>query len=515
MLFLGVLYISMLFGLAYVANKLSNSLKTHFNELDETLCLQRNMDTEESIFKSVNDNCLRNKIDTDKKVLVCCTGDNKSMALLAIVSNIFGSINTNVLFINHHENNVLNMFIHDICDHNGFKFFNYNYDYEENIKKFRYNKINEICKKNDISYVFEAHTIENFCNLILHNYFSGETTFDSQSSIYNPFYNLTEEVVDRFIDKYSIPIDENMIHFTYSCLKLKNILTDINNIFGLVYPKWRQNLVRTYIKNNINEDNFINTNIIINTQCSLGNYGFIYYHDSNKTSFEMYKTIINRLCLEYNKEISSADIEGMYNNTNTCVFTEKLNTMCDEFIHKLDNINPTEFMIALINDIISDEVSDSTDASDMELVEVEDADEAVEVEDADDEDDEEEDADDEEEEDAAVEDEEEDAAVEIDEKAASVEDEEEAAKVDNEEEAAKVDNEEEAAKVDNEEVEDKSALDEPNKEKTITFPLIAVDLTQDKYIYYIVNSKDVDFNKHLLDGILHFTIVDNKFKFYI
>ncbi len=502
MLFLGVLYIGMLSGLAYYANIISNKLEEEREPIEETFSLNRSIDKDNIVFKSVNENCIRinQGIDIDnKKILVCCTGDNKSMALLTCIANIFGSDNTYVLLINHHKNTTLKMFVHDICDYNEFKFFNYDYDdlcfnNSDNLKKFRETKINEICKKHDIAYVFEGHTIENYSNYILHNFFAGKTfnNVNYYNATQKPFLNLTDIIIDDFIYSYNIPIDDNMTHVQFSSFKVKNFFSDIDKTFKILYPDWRYNLVRAYnATNNIINENSSNINVIINSQCNLGDFGFIYYHDLSKISYGVYKIILDTLCDEYNMEhFSDYCMENMYNknDTNTYKFTEELSVKCNDFINKLtkdSNVNPHTFMSSLVNVLIDESDDDASDIGSND-----------------------------EESDIGSNDEESDIGS-NDEESDIGSNDDESEVCSNDEESDKMED------INDEPSENKAEQDNISIEKNddlndIEYPLIAVDLTNE-YTYKIVNNKiasEIDFNRQLIEGVLHFTVVNSKFKFF-
>ncbi len=522
MLFLGVLYISVLSGMAYYANKLSKSLlKDHKeNEEDiEILNLNRNLNEDDKLFKSVRDNCIRANQGTNfnnKKVLVCCSGDNKSMALVTCIANIFGNDNTYVLLINHHKNNMLKIFVHDVCDYNSFKFFNYDYDnysYFNNsndLKTFRYNKINEICKKNDISFVFEGHTIENYCNLILHNFFSGKTFINTKNEqSQKPFLNLNEETINNFIYNYNIPIDENMVHDGFTNAKIKNIFTNIDKIYKAFYPDWQFNLARAYnATNNIINENTSNINLIINLQCNLSDYGFIYYHDLLKTSFGVYKIILNTLCDEYNIEhFSDNNIETMYteNNTYTIKFTNELHIKCNEFINKLNNVNPDEFMIALIDGLSEENESKETDDNDNQSNDNQSDDSESEDNESESEDNESESEDnDSESEDNESESEDNDSESEDNDSESE----------DNDSESDDNQSDDNESESDDNQSDDNDSESEDNNSTNVEYPLIAVDLSKDKYTYKMTYSNDIDFNSNLINGILYFTVYNNKFKFF-
>ena len=99
---------------SFEAIKLAKEFESTREEKENSFSLNRTINSDNIVFKAVNDNYLRinqGYNNENKNVLVCCTGDDKSMALLTCIGNIFGSANTNVLLINHHKNRSLVNFL--------------------------------------------------------------------------------------------------------------------------------------------------------------------------------------------------------------------------------------------------------------------------------------------------------------------------------------------------------------------------------------------------------------------
>ncbi len=353
------LYIS---ALAYLAKKVIELSNKYKNEVEERQKIDIKLfnipdiftiSNEEPLYNSIIDECVKYKINTNEKVIVSCTGDKQSMALLAIITNLFGAHNVNVVTINHHQNSQFNYFMHDICDINDLKFYNYNVDldkYHNNhlIKQFRYEKLRNICKKEDIRYIFEAHTCENYSNSILENMFS-ETLYESNiinNQIYYPFLSRTFSDIDNFYLKYNL--SHNNIHTNYTMVQNKQIFNEFDDLFSMLYPEWRHNIIKSFLTTkNILDNEYNNINNIINKNCIITEYGFIYYHDLKITPYDIYKLVINGLTDELNVEhLSDLTISNMYMNNDyfTIYLVDSLSEKVNKFYKFLDNINPNEFI---------------------------------------------------------------------------------------------------------------------------------------------------------------------------
>jgi hypothetical protein len=358
MLIIFTLYISILAYLAKQIVDLSNQYKNEMIEQNNDIKIFNipnlfNISNDDPLYVSIVDECIKNKINTNEKVIVSCTGDKQSMAMLAIIINLFGSRNVNVITINHHQNIQLSSFVHDICDINNLKFYNYNVDlveYYNNhlIKQFRYEKIRNICKKEDIRYIFEAHTSENYSNSILENMFS-ETLYESNiinNQIYYPFLSKTNEDIENFYNNY--PLSHNDIHYNYSMVQNKQIFNEFDDLFTMLYPEWRHNIIKSYLTTkNIVDNEYNNIHNIINKNCIISKYGFIYYHDLKITPYDIYKMVITGLCDELNiNHLSDLSISNMYasNDYFTIYLIDDLNEQFQHFYNYLQNMEPSKFI---------------------------------------------------------------------------------------------------------------------------------------------------------------------------
>jgi tRNA(Ile)-lysidine synthase TilS/MesJ len=275
------------------------------NELFINKNLNIEVDKENVIYKAFMLEVNKNEMDITKQVLVCCTGDEQSMALLAIASNVFNHVH--VLLINHDETNTMKEFIEDICDFNEFTMHcNNNTVYNTTNNKSRYEYINEICCNNNIKYVFEGHDMTNYSNTILNDIFNNVATqqIDPKGHINNnnttdyiiskPFLLIDNITILKFISYYNIPVDNSLTHIDYSNIKKKSMFNDMDCYTSIIYPDWRINLIDFYSKKTSVDTTLIESN------CFKGKYGFLVYHDFNKISFIAFKRVLNNLCKEYN-----------------------------------------------------------------------------------------------------------------------------------------------------------------------------------------------------------------------
>jgi tRNA(Ile)-lysidine synthase TilS/MesJ len=539
-----ILYITGLYGLAYSANYIYNKFIN--NSIKKQLSYYLNENIHDSyVYKTVNNLCIRNNINTNSKILVCCTGNEKSMALLACLSKIFKPQNISVLLINHFVDYDVQSFIHDFCIFSEFKFYNFdynfNYNFETNlfnymndIKLFRRNKIVDICKKEDISHVFEAHTIENNTNSILHNLFSGKNTNLYEDSVHYPFLSLTNNIINHFVEEYSIPFDYEYNKY-YRTIKSKHYLNafeDFENLVKYYYPDWRFNLVKEYnmSKNSTNIDN------IINTQCYSGKFGFIYYYNRNLISDSFYNTIVEKLCSQYNK-----DELFLYSKTTnyTCYLTNEFKELYENFNKSIEDVDPKLFLNTIFNNdnntdsatdadsvSASDSQSDSESHSDNESGnesgnESDDDSESVKEsgdDSATDSTDESESVSSEkesasekdivEENDSAVASE----SVSEDNSSESSESIESRESSDSSHHESSVDEESSTESSDSIESTESTKSTESTDSNDSQSPIISVNLVNNTY--KIVSTFKVDFIKDLTNGIIYFRIIDNKFNFY-
>jgi hypothetical protein len=265
------------------------------NELFTNKNLSIEVDKENVIYKAFMLEVNKNEMDITKQVLVCCTGDEQSMALLVIASKVFNHIH--VLLINHDETDIMKEFIEDICDFNEFTLHCNNItDYNTVDNNTRYEQINEICSKNNIKYVFEGHTMINYSNNILNDIYNNNTmqALTTNYIISKPFLLIDDITISKFISYYNIPIDNSLTHVEYSNIKNKNMFNNMDCYTSIIYPNWRINLIEFYTKKTLVDTTLIESN------CFKGKYGYLVYHDFNKISFIAFKRVINNLCDEYN-----------------------------------------------------------------------------------------------------------------------------------------------------------------------------------------------------------------------
>jgi hypothetical protein len=312
--------------------------------IQNTVCFKNiSIDKNNLLYSSVLSTCEKNKIDTDKKVLICCTGNEQSMALLTIAMSIFGSNNVSVLTINHHKSKNINNFILDICEKNNLNVHLFDCDTDIDQKVCRYERIISLTKLHNIHAVFEAHTLENYSNSILNDIFS-DTIFTTEniitSNVYKPFNNIKNEDINDFINEYNIPIDQYLTHYNYSLVEPKNIFSEFDDLYESIYPNWRNNLIK-YFQNTDKILNQYKMNIdkIIEKKCYKGKHGFVFHHDLFSMPYATYKTIVDLLADEYNFDRIDFDtLNNFYINSHeiTMLVSEEHNDKLDELKNYLN-----------------------------------------------------------------------------------------------------------------------------------------------------------------------------------
>jgi hypothetical protein len=331
--------------------------------------INMDFDKENIVYKAFMLEVNKNKMDTTRQVLICCTGDEKTMSLLSIASTIFNHVH--VLLIDYDETETMKEFIEDICDFNDFTFHCFDTvrntitsDITTHITSLRYEQIDEICSKNDIKYVFEGHDMTNYSNNILNDIYNNNNTNNTINTISSyiiskPFLLIDNTTLSKFISYYNIPFDNNLIHSDYSNIKNKSMFNDMDCYTSTIYPDWRINLIEYY-----NNKTSIDTEIIEN-KCFKGKYGFLFYHDFNKISFIAFKRVVNKLCSEYNffvfdnnefKEyyLTEEDVSYFINEE----YESKVNDFEEKFesniiSNMIDNNSENEFSELDINDELS------------------------------------------------------------------------------------------------------------------------------------------------------------------
>lgn len=346
-----ILVLSLYFGsIFYLVKKVIDTYKLFKYEeekIEQNLSLNIDIDEENILYSQFN------KIEVnDTNVLVCCTGDYKSMALLAIAAKKFE--NVHVLTINH--NNIMKEFIENVCDYNEFTF--HSYDIEDaDETTLRYEKIDELCTQYNIKYVFEGHTMNNYSSDLLDGIFTN--TYGIIRKTYRPFLFIDNITILRFFSIYDIPYDLNYTHYFYSDGKKKTLFEIIDKKILNVYSEWRVNLIE-YINKT---DNVFNTKDIDNTTFK-GKYGFLFYHDFNKISFSVFKKTVNILCNEYNFcTFDNDEFEEYYMKEETMSYfiNETYNKKIEEFEKYLNSID--------LNELIKDDSSSENSFEELELSE--------------------------------------------------------------------------------------------------------------------------------------------------
>ena len=364
-LFIMILVLAIYFGAIFYAVKKVLESYNYFRETSEVLekeyiglstennnsnmLLNYEFDKNNVIYKAFNLEVTKHEMDLSKKVLICCTGDYQSMALLSIAANVFDKNNIHVFTINHDSSHIMRDFIEDVCISNNFMFHCidvYNLDTTEDDRDFRYERITEVCDDNDIQYVFEGHNMINYTNQLLNNVFDNNKT--NYMNTHKPFLLLDNVSLLKLFSIYNIPIDESLTHLEYSKEDNQNVFNYIDEYVSNIYPDWRINLIEHY-------NNIINTDDITNYY--KGKYGFLIHHDFNKISLIAFKKIINKLCDEYNFcKINNTDFEEFYMENENISFY-----MSDEIISKINSF--TNYLKTVdLNNIISDLINKDNDS---------------------------------------------------------------------------------------------------------------------------------------------------------
>ena len=306
------------------------------------------IDKENILYQAFDEEINKNQLDISKKVLICCTGDNQSMALLTIAMNVFNRENIHVFTSS--NNDKMTEFIENICIENKLAF-----HITDNMN--RYN-IKEICEKNDISYIFEGHTLSNNSNIVLNNIFMNKTNTNN-NNIYRPFLLIDETTLLRFVTLYNLPTDENLTHYFNSKGESKRLFNNIDQYLSILYPNWRLNIIENY-----NHKTILNVDKL-QKDTSIGKYGFTITHDFDKISFIMFKKLVDGLLTQVENNIIIDNLETTYiNNTKLSVF------VCEEYLNK---INTFENFLQSINlqDLIDDLIEAKSNCSDCSFEELE------------------------------------------------------------------------------------------------------------------------------------------------
>lgn len=253
---------------------------------------------------------IRSCVQDDGPVLVCCTGDAQSMALLTLVTCMYGISKVHVLTVNHHESNNLSNFMERVCTVNNLTYHNYNVTPCDSllITQSTHARVNGIIKMvsavNKCTVIFKAHTLENNSNRILNNMFSGQTFDDgircvslNETGIVYPFIETSVKEIEDFIQEYDIPTDMCDTHTNYNLVQTKNCFNELDSYFSSLYSNWRTNVVNvSKVTTHILEQYNTNINTIVSTKCSTGQGTFVYNYNLTDTPYEIFCDVLNAIC---------------------------------------------------------------------------------------------------------------------------------------------------------------------------------------------------------------------------
>jgi len=309
-LVLPVLYLGSMYGLyQYVKNKVREYETTQ--EIDVDI----NIDKTEDVYTAISNSIITNNISGN--IIVCCTGDMQSMALLYGVMNVYDSDNINVLFINNERYNKMGEFVENICEKHNINFIQktintndiMHINVENNIENARRNTISELCAQLGTKNVFEAHTIENQCNNILDNIMRWGTY--KQLDTIKPFINMDMDMIRRFVEKYDIPYDT--VTMDHNLTSAMNIFNEFETVLNSHYPNWRENIINYAVNINDRLAQF-ETNIdnIMNNCTGTDKYGSYYRYNIDTTSYDLFSNIINKIADNNNTERPSRYVKTQW-----------------------------------------------------------------------------------------------------------------------------------------------------------------------------------------------------------
>jgi tRNA(Ile)-lysidine synthase TilS/MesJ len=319
-LVLPVLYLgSMYMFYNYIKNKVreyetnQETNQETVQEVDINIDIDIDIDVSEPIYTAVSNTL----ISVTGPIIVCCTGDMQSMALLYAVINVYDVENINVLFVNNERYNKMSEFVENICNtyHINFTQTTVNSidtlhcNVEQDIENARRDTINELCMKLGTKTVFEAHTIENQCNNILYNILSGKN--NQTINTIKPFANMDMNMIQKFVEKYDIPYDIGMMG--HNLTSAVNIFNEFDTVLSSHYPNWRENVIN-YAMNVSDRLNQFETNIDnITNKCTMKDkFGSYYRYNIDMTSYDLFSNIVNRIADNNNTERPSRYIKTQW-----------------------------------------------------------------------------------------------------------------------------------------------------------------------------------------------------------
>jgi len=303
-----------------------NNSESNDNLLLEDYNLDIEIDNNNVLYKEFLSVVNKNELDRTKKILVCCTGDYQSMALLTIASKFFEKNNIMVFYYNEHyneHNNTIFDFVQLVCSENDLTFYSTNNNYDN-----RYKYINELCKNDNISYVFEAHNLINHSNKILADIFNNSKEEVILNNLYKPFIHIDNITLLDFCIFNNIIIDKTFTHLEITRLQDKTIFEDIEVNITNYYPDWRMNMI----------EHFDNVDFSREINVVKGKYGCYVNIDLMTMSYYSFKKSINKLLNEYNFD-DKDDLEEYYYITKLFFISDEYDTKINNFINYLNNIN--------------------------------------------------------------------------------------------------------------------------------------------------------------------------------
>ena len=322
-LVLPVLYLGSMYGLYnYVKNKVREY------EIAQEVEVDVDIKVNEPVYTAISNTL----ISVTGPIIVCCTGDMQSMALLYSIINIYDTAHINVIFINNERYNKMSDFVENICIKHNINFTQttintidtFHCNVEQEIENTRRDMIENLCMKLGTTNVFEAHTIENQCNHILDNIMRGANV--RKFNTIKPFANMDMGMIQSFVEKYDIPYD--IVTMDHTITSAMNLFNEFDTVLSLYYPDWRENVIN-YAQNINDRLSQFETNIdnIMNKCTATDKFGSYYRYNIDMTSYDLFSNIVNRIADNNNTKRPSRYIKTQwYEGKNN---TSQPNWFCD------------------------------------------------------------------------------------------------------------------------------------------------------------------------------------------
>jgi hypothetical protein len=326
-LVLPVLYLgSMYVFYNYIKNKV-REYETN-QEIAQEVDINVDIEVSEPIYTAVSNTLA----SVTGPIIVCCTGDMQSMALLYSIINIYDTAHINVLFVNNERYNKMSEFVENICNtyHINFTQTTVNSidtlhcNVEQNIENARRDMIENLCMKLGTKTVFEAHTIENQCNNILYNILSGKN--NQTLNTIKPFVNMDMNMIQKIVEKYDIPYD--IVTMDHNITSAMNLFNEFDTVLSLYYPDWRENVINYAMNVNDRLSQFeTNIDTIMKNSTMKDRFGSYYRYNIDMTSYDLFSNIVNKIADNNNTDRPSRYIKTQwYEGKNN---TSQPNWFCD------------------------------------------------------------------------------------------------------------------------------------------------------------------------------------------